>query len=132
MKRNLSNLNSQHTAALRRAAKKARPKPLVPKALGVRLDEGKGPVRDGAHMSRVAGQRCLVCNMPHPQVHHIRECFPRTMGVKVGDDKTVPLCVTHHAELHMTNNAAFWTRYGVDAVRWADNFYRETLSRRHP
>ena len=52
MKRNLSNLNSQHTARLRREAKKARPKPLVPKALG-KSAVPKGPWRCDAHKKRV-------------------------------------------------------------------------------
>ena len=106
----------------RRAAKAKRAQG-TPKVTGQRIDSGKGPIRDRAHMARVAQQVCLICRLPHPQVHHIRECFPRTMGVRVGDDKTVPLCPTHHAELHMTNTDAFWRRYGVDPVQWAERFY---------
>lgn len=111
--------------------KKHRPPPLVPKRLGVRLvPKDEAPIRDRAHMARVAEQRCLICQMPHPQAHHIRECFPRTTGVRIGDDKTVPLCVTHHAELHTMNNAKFWARYRIDPVKWAGEFYLETLAMR--
>lgn len=113
-------------AQARKKAKASRPKNLVPKATG-RSQIDKGPLRDNPHMGRVAGQPCLVCGLAHPQVHHPREAYPRTMGVKVGDDTCVPLCPIHHAELHMTNNMGFWKRYGKDPVKWAKNFYAETL-----
>ena len=118
-----------HVAAARRAAKAARPKSLVPKRLGASSVD-KGPIRDGNHMGRVAGQRCLICQLAHPQVHHIREALPRTMGVKVGDDMTVPVCPTHHMEIHATNNMAAWDRYGIDPLAWAKKFYAETLRTR--
>lgn len=118
-----------HVAAARRAAKAARPKNTVPKRLGVSQVD-KGPLRDNPHRGRVNEQKCLVCGLAYPHAHHIRECFPRHMGLKIGDDMTVPLCVTHHAELHTLNNATFWDRYNIDPVSWAKAFYAETLSLR--
>jgi hypothetical protein len=115
-------------AAARRAAKAARPKNAVPKRLGISQEaKDTAPIRDRQHMGRVAGQRCLMCQLAHPQVHHIREALPRTMGVKVGDDMTVPVCPTHHMEIHATNNMAAWDRYGIDPLAWAKAFYAETL-----
>lgn len=113
-------------AQARKAAKAKRSAPLVAKALGVSSAD-KGPIRDRQHMGRLSSLSCLVCGLGHPQIHHIRECFQRTMGVRVGDDKTVPLCATHHAELHLTNNATFWERYKIDPVERAEQFYAETL-----
>lgn len=112
--------------------RKARVKPsLVPKALGKRLaPKDEAPIRDNKHLGRVAGERCLICGLPHPHAHHLREAFPRTMGVRVGDNWTVPLCATHHAELHTVNNMSFWTKYAVAPVRWAAEFYAETLKLR--
>lgn len=111
----------------RRAAKKRRA--ILMRAMPKRLGEckvKKGPLQDRKHMVRVAQQPCLICGLTFVQVHHIRECYPRTMGVRVGDDKTVPLCVMHHAELHMSNNVSFWKRYRIDAKQWARKFYAET------
>ena len=88
------------------------------------------PIRDRAHLVRVARHPCLVCGLFYSQAHHPREAYPRTMGVRIGDDTTVPLCVTHHAELHLVNNMSFWKRYGIDPVRWARAFYAETLAQR--
>lgn len=113
-------------AAARRAAKAARTKSLVPKRLGVSAVD-KGPIIDKAHRNRVNEHRCIICALPYPHAHHIRECFDRTMGKRIGDDMTVPLCVTHHAELHTLNNITFWQRYGIDPVAWAKAFYAETL-----
>lgn len=113
-------------AQARKAAKAARAKNTVPKRLGIRA-EPVGPIRDRQHMARVAACLCLVCGLAYPQCHHPREALPRTMGVRVGDDTCVPLCPTHHAELHMTNNMAFWQRYKIDPLKWARNFYAETL-----
>ncbi len=37
------------------------------------------------------------------------------MGRKVSDEFTVPLCSTHHRELHASGNEkAWWTERGVD------------------
>lgn len=101
----------------------------IPKNLGLSA-EAKGPIRDRQHMARVAQQPCLVCGLTFVQVHHLREALPRTMGVRVGDDMTAPLCTTHHAELHTYNNMRFWERYGIDPVKWAHRFYLETLALR--
>lgn len=111
--------------------RKARiPKPLLPKNIGLSIIS-KGPIRDRSHLARVANHPCLVCGIQFAQAHHIRECYPRTLGVRIGDDKTAPLCVTHHAELHMHNTDDFWKRYGIDAKRWARNFYEQTIAGRN-
>lgn len=110
--------------------RKARaPKPLVPKALGLSA-AAKGPIRDRAHLHRVATHPCLICGQPYVQAHHPRECHPRTMGVRIGDDTCVPVCVLHHAEIHATNTDALWRRHRIDPKKWARDFYAETLKMR--
>lgn len=115
-------------AQRRAAAKRARPAPLVPKRLGESAVD-KGPLVDRSHRARVAEAPCMVCGLRGlTQAHHIRECFPRTMGVRIGDEWCVPLCVTHHAELHAINNETFWKHYHLDPKGWARRFYKETAS----
>ena len=110
--------------------RKARvPKSLVPKALGLSAVD-KGPIRDRAHMARLAQMPCVVCGTAYVQVHHIRECLPRTMGVRVGDDMTLPVCVLHHAEIHATNTDALWRRMRIDAPALAAKLYAETVRER--
>jgi hypothetical protein len=39
------------------------------------------------------------------------------MGLKVSDEFTVPLCRTHHRDLHrFGDEAAWWVRQAIDAV----------------
>ena len=47
--------------------------------------------------------------------HHLRFAQSRTLGRKVSDEFTVPLCRGHHREIHRCNNeAAWWKKLGVD------------------
>ena len=65
-------------------------------------------VRNRDHLRYVASQPCLVCGRSPSQAHHLRFAQPRAMGRKVSDEFTVPLCATHHHELHMRGNELEW------------------------
>ena len=41
-------------------------------------------------------------------VHHLKVAQPRSLGRKVSDEFTVPLCRKHHRELHQHGNEANW------------------------
>lgn len=91
----------------------------------------KGPARDEAHLDRVRSLPCYVCGYGSEpsEAHHIRECYLRTMGVRVGDDKVVPLCSTCHRMLHR-NSRHYWSF--PDVVRLeASILYAETLRLRN-
>lgn len=106
---------------IRRAPKKPKPlAPLVPKSLG-RSAVDKGPVRSKSHLAIVREQACLVCGV---HAHHVRIGL-RTMGVRQDDTRAVPLCPTHHDELHRGNEDAFWLRYGIAPLAWCERFLRE-------
>lgn len=130
MRRNLSNLNSQHTAALRRAARKARPKNLVPKILGKSAVD-KGPWRCELHKKRVVACGCLVprrskrptaCDGP-VDPHHPRKIAPAGWG-QPSDALVVPLCRGHHDEAHEGpgGELGFQERHGIDFARWIERF----------
>lgn len=82
--------------------------------------------RDKGHLRRVAGLSCLVCAGKPCQAHHITFSQPRVMARKVGDQWVVPLCSTHHEELHKSGNEKSWWRdKGIDPVEMARKLWEE-------
>jgi hypothetical protein len=48
------------------------------------------------------------------------------MGRKVSDEFTVPLCSTHHRELHGSGNEkAWWAERGIDPEPFAQALWQE-------
>ena len=85
--------------------------------------------RDKAHVKFVASRPCLVCGRTPADAHHLRFAQVRALGRKVSDEFTVPLCRTHHRELHRAGNeAGWWAKLGIDAVIVARKLWRETRS----
>jgi hypothetical protein len=64
--------------------------------------------RSKAHLAFVASQRCLICKTAPCDAHHLKIARPRSLGRKVSDEFTVPLCRKHHQELHGHGNEASW------------------------
>lgn len=72
-------------------------------------------IRDREHLRFVATQACLICGRRPTQAHHLRFAQLRAMALKVSDEYTVPLCVTHHDQLHRAGDErAFWTLNGIE------------------
>ena len=73
---------------------------------GISIDKSKlvigvpRRIRDKNHLSNVARQPCLVCGRKPSQAHHLTHMQPKAMGRKSSDEWTVPLCATHHRQLH--------------------------------
>ena len=74
-------------------------------------------LRDKAHLKYVASQPCLICGRQPADPHHLRFAQPRAIGMKVSDEFTVPLCRSHHRNLHQSSNE----------LRWWENFRIEPL-----
>ncbi|WP_298872726.1 ERF family protein [uncultured Bradyrhizobium sp.] len=68
-------------------------------------------VRSRAHLDFVRAQPCVVCQQRPCDPHHIKFAQPRSLGLKVSDEYTVPLCRAHHRDLH---------RKGSERAWWAD------------
>jgi hypothetical protein len=72
-------------------------------------------VRDREHVKAVAQQPCLICGRRPSDAHHLRFAQSRALGRKVSDEFTVPLCRSHHREVHRCGDEAKWWRnLGVD------------------
>ena len=72
-------------------------------------------IRDREHVKSVAKQPCLVCGRRPADAHHLRFAQLTTLGRKVSDEFTVPLCRGHHREVHRCGDeAAWWKKAGID------------------
>lgn len=74
-------------------------------------------------MATVRQGGCCICGSPFADAHHLRTAGdPRGLGIKPGDDKTIPLCRLHHDELHMYGDEKlFLDMHGIDAVKIMDD-----------
>jgi hypothetical protein len=83
--------------------------------------------RDRDHVRLVAKQPCLICGRRPADAHHLRFAQSRTLGRKVSDEFTVPLCRGHHREIHLSGNeAAWWTKVGIDPAVFARALWLES------
>ena len=83
--------------------------------------------RNKAHLKFVTSQPCLICGRLPSDPHHLRFAQRRALGRKVSDEFTVPLCRTHHRELHRSvNEAAWWKIANVDPLKMARKLWRQT------
>lgn len=60
------------------------------------------------------------------QAHHLRFAQLRSLGSKVCDEWTVPLCLIHHRALHDDGaEEQWWQRQGIDAKAEAEKLWRQ-------
>ncbi|MEO8320767.1 MAG: ERF family protein, partial [Bradyrhizobium sp.] len=64
--------------------------------------------RSKAHLRFVGSQPCLICQQTPCDAHHLKFSQPRSLGSKVSDEFTVPLCRKHHQQLHQHGNELAW------------------------
>ena len=84
-------------------------------------------VRDREHLRRVAARPCLVCGRSPCQAHHVRYAQPRALGRKVSDEWVVPLCVTHHRDLHgVGDERGWWKNQRIDPIHKAKMLWGES------
>src|SRR5262245_7831828 len=108
--------------ALRRAKKHTRGHVIRSLGKTVRL-------RDTDHRRFVLRQACLVCGRVPSDPHHLTFTQPRTLGRRVSDEFTVPVCRVHHRELHRSGDeAAWWRRLNIDPLPIALRLWQQTRS----
>jgi len=85
-------------------------------------------LRDEKYLKTIRGRRCLIWNCSVPgEAHHLTYAQPRAMAKKTGDQYCVPLCHTHHMEMHASpmSEALWWAIQGIDPVEWAETNHSE-------
>lgn len=83
------------------------------------LIEKSPRVRDHRHLRRVAARPCCICG-GQSQAHHLLRTGEHGMGRRSGDDKTIPLCPTHHQQLHASGDESGWLgRHGINGLELA-------------
>ena len=114
------------TRAKRRLAKRSTPDgPRIDKSV-LTFPEPRR-IRDKEHLKFVATQPCLICERKPSDAHHIRFAQLRALGRKVSDEFTVPVCRTHHREIHRHGDEqSWWQRTGLDPLRSAAALWRTT------
>lgn len=79
------------------------------------------------HLKYVMGQPCLLCARTPSDAHHLRFTQPRAMSSKVSDEFTVPLCRTHHRQLHHSGDeVSWWIAMEIDPLPIAQDLWRES------
>jgi hypothetical protein len=83
--------------------------------------------RNKAHLRFIAREPCVVCGRKPCDPHHLRFTQKRALGRKVSDEFCVPLCRTHHRELHRSGNEAlWWENVGLDPITVAGKLWQQT------
>jgi len=83
--------------------------------------------RDKNHLEFVSAQPCVACGRQPCEAHHLRFAQPRALGRKVSDEFTVPVCRSHHRELHRHGDeVAWWSRLNIDPMPIALRFWQHT------
>src|SRR6266404_1869444 len=89
--------------------------------------------RNKAHLAFVSSQLCLVCQRLPCDAHHLKFAQPRSLGRKVSDEFTVPLCREHHDELHRHGNEmAWWANLRIAPMEVAKELWAATLLQADP
>ena len=88
--------------------------------------------RNKAHLKFVAAQPCLLCGRQPSDPHHLKFAQVQALGRKVSDEFTVPLCRTHHRELHRAGSEVDWWEAwdrNVDPLEIAKGLWERSLNR---
>ena len=82
-------------------------------------------IRNSGHLAFVASKPCLICGRNRAHAHHLKFAQPTALGRKVSDEFTVPLCSTHHRELHQHGDErVWWAAHRIDALQVAEELWQ--------
>jgi hypothetical protein len=84
-------------------------------------------IRDRDPIRHVIKQPCSICGRRPSDPHHLRFAQLRALGRKASDEFTVPLCRTHHREVHRCGDeTAWWQKAGINPMAAARILWLET------
>jgi ERF superfamily len=105
----------------------------APKIQSTRIDKSVLAIpeprrlRDKVHIKYVSKRPCLICGRQPSDPHHLQFAQQPALGRKVSDEFIVPLCRTHHREVHRSSDeVAWWKQSGIDALEAAHKLWRDT------
>lgn len=109
------------------AGRSKRRKPVSPLKVGSvgRSAVRKGPARDAGHLAEVRRFGCWLCHKMPAEAHHVRCIAPRSMGKRVSDYLTVPLCKFHHSAIHEGCEQVMWALVDLDPRDFIRSFSKE-------
>jgi hypothetical protein len=91
----------ENESAERMSSEAVAPRSITPIGKTLRL-------RDRDHLKFVSAQPCLACGRSPSDAHHLKFAQGPALGRKVSDEFTVPLCRTHHRDLHRHGDERMW------------------------
>jgi hypothetical protein len=82
-------------------------------------------LRSPEHLRFIRTLRCAACRIGGPSnAHHLMHAQPSAMGLKSGDEWTVPLCFHCHERLHRAGNEpGWWAELGIDPIVLAQELW---------
>jgi hypothetical protein len=84
-------------------------------------------LRDRDHLRFVSAQPCLACGRSPSDAHHLKFAQGRALGRKVSDEYTVPLCRTHHRDLHgRGDERTWWQQLNIHPLLTASALWAQT------
>jgi hypothetical protein len=87
--------------------------------------------RDPEHLKYISSQPCLICSRIPSDAHHLKFAQPKAISKKVSDEFTVPLCRTHHRQLHHAGNEiAWWLNIDIDPLPIARDLWEQSKARK--
>jgi hypothetical protein len=88
--------------------------------------------RDKDHLRFVMKQPCVLCGRKPSDAHHLRFTQPRALGRRASDEFAVPLCRTHHREVHRVGDeSTWWKQAGIDPLKVARGLWEQTRLHQH-
>jgi len=119
-------VSPEHTGDLSEGGSRRRPK--VDKSV-LAISEPRR-IRSKEHLRYVASQPCVICGRSPSHAHHVRHAQARGLALKVSDEFTVPLCATHHHDVHRTAlEKEWWQQRNIDPLTVAAALWRESRER---
>lgn len=76
-----------------------------------------GRIENRKHLDWVKTLPCVACGVPADDPHHIVSVGFKGMGTKTPDYWAIPLCRTHHDELH--HNVKAWEEQHGEQIEHA-------------
>jgi ERF superfamily protein/uncharacterized protein DUF968 len=130
MAREPRKLNRRRSTRRLASSKKASAEGVQPKAVAQPnvIPIGKTlRLRDRDHLKFVSAQPCMACGRSPSDAHHLKFAQERALSRKVSDEFTVPLCRTHHRELHRCGDERiWWQQLNLDPIPTASALWAQT------